>query len=62
MKHRLNSLINLDTLLWEPKPSLPYDIHYGDSVPFQNSFLIVGGKSLSVSYYLDTIYYFNPNV
>ncbi len=53
--------LNLDTLIWEPKQSLPTTIQDGASVPFKSGFLIVGGFS-SVGGYLDTIYYYNPNV
>ena len=53
--------LNLDTLIWEPKLSLPIDIYYGASVPFKDSFLIVGGYSQDLSY-LDSVYYYNPNV
>ena len=49
--------LNLDTLLWEPRASLPQDVHYGASVPYQDSFLIVGGNTGST---LETIYYYNP--
>ena len=51
--------LNLDTLIWEPRPSLPVDIYWGASVPFQDSFLIVGGLSETEGT-LDTIYYYNP--
>ena len=53
-----SEFLNLDTLIWEPKQSLPFDIELGASVPFKDSFLIVGGDSGD---YLDTIYYYNPN-
>ena len=54
--------LNLQTLIWEPKPNLPHDISQGVSVPFLDSFLIVGGESLGETGFLDTIYYFNPGV
>ncbi len=53
--------LNLDTLIWEPKQSLPYDIGFGASVPFQNSFLIVGGDA-QFRGYLDTVFYYNPDL
>ena len=53
--------LNLDTLIWEPKQSLPVDIAWGASVPYKDSFLIVGGKSDLYSY-LDTISYYNPTL
>ena len=56
-----SEFLNLDTLIWEPKQSLPYDIAYGASVPFRDSFLIVGGDS-SVDGGLDTLYYYNPEI
>ncbi len=53
--------LNLDTLIWEPRPEMPINIHEGMSVPYKDSFLIVGGYSTQVrSDHLDTIYYYNP--
>ncbi len=51
--------LNLDTLIWEPKQSLPIDIRHAASVPFQDSFLIVVGNSYYQGY-LNTVYYYNP--
>lgn len=56
----LVSFLNLENLIWIPQQSLPYDIHYGASVPYGDSFLIVGGYSNGQFSYLDTIFYFNP--
>ena len=52
--------LDMDTLVWEPLQSLPIDIHWGSSVPYRDSFLIVGGNSYDVGDYLDTVYYYNP--
>ena len=54
--------LNLDTLTWEPKQYLPVDIHKGASVPYKDSFLMVGGYSSDVGETLDTIYYYDPNL
>ncbi len=54
--------LDLETLTWERKASLPTDIHLGASVPFENSFLIVGGISDDIHEYLNTIFYYNPNL
>ena len=54
--------LNLDTLIWEPKQSLPFDISYAASVPFKDSFLIVGGKSQDLGSDLRTVYYYNASV
>ena len=52
--------LDLDTLIWEPRPRMPINIYIGVSVPYQDSFLIVGGYSSDGPNYLDTIYYYNP--
>ncbi len=57
---RRAEFLNLETLVWVPKADLPVDIHLGASVPYQDSFLIVGGIKVS-STYLDSVYYYNPN-
>lgn len=54
-----SEFLDLDTLIWSPKASLPYSINSGTSVPWLDSFLIVGGDS-NVESYLDTIYYYDP--
>ena len=58
--------LDLETLVWEPRSDLPFDIDSGCSVPFQTSFLIVGGYSIDggsgYSGYLDTIFFYDPNV
>ena len=54
--------LNLDSLIWEPKTQLPHDIFFGASVPFQESFLIVGGFSLDSVDNLDTIYFYDPSL
>ncbi len=46
--------LNLETLIWEPRQSLPETVFAGASVPYQDSFLVVGGYGYS---YLNTIYY-----
>ncbi len=54
--------LDLQTLIWEPRANLPYDISDGASVPYQDSFLIVGGFSSNSGIYLDSIQYYNPNL
>lgn len=57
-----SDFLDLDTLLWIPKASLDDDIGYGASVPFRDSFLIVGGiRVFAANNYLNTIYYYNPD-
>ncbi len=55
------TFFNLQTLTWKSKQSMPSDIAFGASVPFEDSFLIVGGYSYATAQELDTIYYYNPN-
>lgn len=55
------SILDLDTLTYYPGPNLPYDIYYGSSVQFGNTFLIAGGYSYSLSNDLDTIFEFDPS-
>ena len=45
--------------IWEPRASLPTYIAAGASVPYQDSFLIVGGWDNGG---IDTIYYYNPAI
>ena len=46
---------------WEPRALLPKEIYQGASVPYQDSFLIVGGYNQEIEDdYLDSIYYYNP--
>ncbi len=52
--------LNLKTLIWEPKQSLPVDIHRGQSVPYLDSFVIAGGVVDATSQSLDSILYYNP--
>ena len=54
--------LNLETLVWEPRQNLPIDVYGGASVPYQDSFLVVGGYQYNSDEFLDTIYYYNPNV
>ena len=57
-----SEFLDLETLIWEPRANLPYQISNGGSVPYQNSFLIVGGYStLLPDPFLNTIYYYNPD-
>ena len=53
---------NLQTGLWTPKASLPVDFFYSSSVPYQDSFLIVGGRSYSFGDDLDTIFKYNADL
>ena len=49
--------LNLDTLIWEPKANLPFDLMSAPSVPYKDSFLIPGGNSSSEL--MDTILFYN---
>lgn len=48
--------LNLETLLWEPKADFPYIVDRAPSVPFQDSFLVVGGYSAA---YIRTIHFYD---
>jgi len=51
----------LDTFVWEPRASLPYDIEFNQALPYRESFMLVGGQSDQVdAFALDTIYYYDP--
>ena len=54
-----SEFLDLDTLLWEPKASLPFDVRMATPVPYRDSFLNVGGRSFVLGY-LDTILYYDP--
>ncbi len=53
-----SEFLDLETLIWEPKASLPIDIDSGTSVPYLDSFLFVGGFSALGQ--MDTILFYNP--
>ena len=56
-----SEFLNLETLVWEPKANLPKQIHLAASVPYLDSFLIVGGaKNFNEEFY-DSIFYYNPS-
>ncbi len=52
--------LNLRTLTWEPKAEVPFPVANGVSVPFLDSFLIVGGYDYNEHEYLYSILYYNP--
>merc|ERR1711860_30805 len=55
--------LNLETLVWMDKAPLPYDIYSVSTLPYGNSILAFGGESVDLVFsYLDTIYYYNPEV
>lgn len=55
-----SEFLNINTMqTWEPRASLPYIISHGASVPYQDSFLVVGGYNAE-DLDLDTIYYCDP--
>lgn len=41
---------------------MPHDIAQGMSVPFEDTFLIVGGNSIFAGTELDTIWQFDPSI
>ena len=51
-----------NTLVGQLKQSLPVDITFSASVPYKDSFIIVGGNSDFTRGNLDTIYYYNPSL
>ena len=53
--------LDLQTLEWEEKAPLPKDIRHTSTLPYKNSVLAFGGYSYDGGY-LDTIYYYNPDV
>ncbi len=55
----ITHFINLETLVWEIRADLPYKMQTGASVPFKDSFLIVGGwQNNTIT--SDRIWYYNP--
>ena len=54
--------LNLETLEWEDKAPLPYDIYGVSTLPYGNSILAFGGYSNDEGKYFDTIYFYNPEV
>ena len=55
--------LDLETQLWQPRTALPVDdLHWGASLPYQDSFIIAGGFTFDLSEYLPTFYYFNPEI
>ncbi len=53
--------LNLDTLLWEPRNILPYNIQDGYDVPYLNSFLIIGGDSYDLGP-MEYFHYYDPEI
>ena len=57
--------LNLRTMVWEPKQNLPTQIRKGQSVPYLDSFVIVGGLNDATSNateFLDGVLYYNPSL
>ena len=61
-KDQTSIFLNLETLEWEDKAALPYDIYHVSTLPNNNSILAFGGYIYDVGEILDTIYYYNPEV
>ena len=55
----VTEILDLQTLEWSTGDDLPDDINSGASVPFNDSFLIVGGLDAD-NPPVKSIYYFNP--
>ncbi len=53
-------IYHLELQYWRFGPNLPFTIHYGASVPFNDSFLIAGGNSFTQGGNVDTIIEFDP--
>ena len=54
-----SEFLNIDTLTWEPKASLPYDIRSASSVKYGDGFLVIGGVSLGFGGNLDKVFYYD---
>ena len=53
--------LDIDTLDgWVPRAALPYGLGHGASVPYNDSFLIVGGFNYNGNYATDEILFYNP--
>ena len=53
----LTNILDLDTLEWKTGLDLPNAAIHAASVPYKNTFLVVGGNDGG---FLDTIYEFHP--
>merc|ERR1712226_389074 len=58
--HLTSIFLNLETLEWEDKAALRYDIYSVSTLPYGNSILAFGGSSHYLDIDLDTIYYYDP--
>ena len=54
--------LNLDTLLWEPKQRMSYDVYGAVAVPYQQSYILVGGSSFDVESRQTNLMYYNPEL
>ena len=54
-----SEFFNIDTLTWEPKASLPYDIRSATSVKYGDGFLVIGGVSLRFGGNLNKVFYYD---
>lgn len=56
-----STILNLDTMTYRPGPDIPnvLELYYANSVPFGNTFLMVGGTEDGISSRLNTIYEFD---
>ena len=52
----LVEILSLSTMEWREGPNLPKDIEFPASVPFGNSFLIIGGSNTGEYGFYDSIY------
>ena len=57
-----SEFLDLQTLIWQPRASLELPIELADSVPYQEAFLLVGGRSLETASDLDTVLYYDPRM
>ena len=55
-------LLDLRVNQWIPGPNLPIDIRYAGVIQLEDTFLIVGGNSVSESRPLADIYEFDPEL
>ena len=55
----MSDFLDLETLTWQPKAPLPFEINRGTSVPYHESFLILGGRDdRGIEH--DEILYYDP--
>ena len=59
---KTTEIFSLDTLTWRVGPDFPYDVSYASVVPFEDTFLVVGGYTEDFAFFgeMDTVIKFDP--